>query len=191
MAAMAKKQSARVLSSKTVYRGPVFTVTTDRVLEPGGVKARRDVVHHPGSVVILPVDDTGREPRVLLIRQFRHAAGKPLWELPAGRIDAGEAARAAAARELIEETGFRATRWKRVLFFYASPGFLDETMAVWMATGLRPGAAAPEDDENIRQRFFPLSVAARMARSGRLQDGKTIAAVLWLASSPRRHRSPR
>lgn len=188
MAAMAKKQSARVLSSKTVYRGPVFTVTTDRVLEPGGVKARRDVVRHPGSVVILPVDDTAREPRVLLIRQFRHAAGKPLWELPAGRIDAGESARAAAQRELTEETGFWAKCWKRVLFFYASPGFLDETMSLWMATGLRAGAAAPEDDENIRKRFFPFPAAARMALDGRIEDGKTIAGVLWLASFQRRHR---
>lgn len=189
MAAMArKKNSARVLSSRTVFRGPVFTVTTDQVLEPGGVRVRRDVVRHQGSVVILPVDDSGKEPRVLLVRQFRHAAGKTLWELPAGRIDEGEEERAAAQRELIEETGYRAERWKRVLFFYASPGFLDETMSLWMATGLRAGAAAPEDDENIRKRFFPFPAAARMALDGRIEDGKTIAGVLWLASFQRRHR---
>lgn len=177
------KNGARVLSSKTVYRGPVFHVTTDQVLEPGGVKARRDIVRHQGSVVIMVVDDTGREPRVLLIRQFRHAAGQPLWELPAGRIDPGEQERAAARRELVEETGFRARRWKRVLFFYASPGFLDETMAIWMATGLTRGRATPEEDENIRPRWFSLSAAVRMVQNGRIHDAKTIAGVLWLAVS--------
>lgn len=184
---MAKKaSSARLLSSKVAYKGPVFSVTTDQVMEPGGVRARRDVVRHQGSVVILAVDDSGREPRVLLVRQFRHAAGKSLWELPAGRIDKGETERKAAQRELIEETGFRAKGWKRVLRFFPSPGFLDETHAIWMATGLTSGEATPEDDENIRQRFFPLSQAVRMALQGRLEDAKTIAAVLWLDASRKR-----
>ncbi len=181
---MAKKRSAaRVLSSRAVYRGPVFHVTTDRVLEPGGVKARRDVVRHQGSVVVMVVDDGGREPRVLLVRQYRHAAGQALWELPAGRIDPGESALAGARRELAEETGFSARRWKRVLFFYASPGFLDETMSLWMATGLTAGRATPEEDENIRRRFFPLSELVRRILAGRIRDGKTIAGVLWLAAS--------
>ncbi len=131
----------RIVSSKISYKGPVFQVTTDDVVEPGGVRARRDVIHHSGSVVVLPVDDTGREPKVLLERQYRHAAQSYLWELPAGRIDEGETELAAAKRELIEETGYRAKHWKRILNFYASPGFLGETMSIYLATGLRQGEA--------------------------------------------------
>lgn len=175
---MAKE--AKVLSSKEVYRGPVFWVTTDWVQEPGGPKVRRDVVRHPGSVVLLCVDDTGHEPRVLLVRQYRHAAQQPLWELPAGRIDEDETELDAARRELEEETGYSASHWSRALYFYASPGFLDETMAVWMATGLKKGRARPEEDEVISKRFFALSAAIRMVMHGKVHDGKTISGVLWL-----------
>lgn len=159
------------------------------VEEPSGIRARRDVLWHPGSVVILAVDDAGGEPRVLLARQFRYAAGRDLWELPAGRKDKGEATLAAAKRELLEETGYRARRWQRVLFFYASPGFLDETMAVYLARGLQAGAAQPEEDEKIVIRFFALSRALRMVMSGALRDGKTIAAVLWLQEKLGRRRA--
>src|SRR5215470_3444725 len=100
----ARRSKARLVSSRTVYRGPVFWVTTDRVIEPGGIKVRRDLIHHSGSVVVLAVDDSGSEPRVLLERQYRHAAKDYLWELPAGRIDPGEQELGAAKRELIEET---------------------------------------------------------------------------------------
>ena len=175
------RAKARVISSKEVYRGPIFWVTTDQVLEPGGIRARRDIVRHPGSVVIMVVDETRSEPRVLLARQYRHAAEDFLWELPAGRIDPGENELAGAKRELREETGYTAKRWKRIFHYYASPGFLDETMAIYVATGLRCGTAQPEDDERIQKRLFPLSSAVRMALSGRIRDGKTIAGVLWLA----------
>jgi ADP-ribose pyrophosphatase len=175
-----KTRQARVLRSKVVFRGPVFYVTSERVREPGGIVARRDMVRHPGSVVILAVDDSHRPLRVLLARQYRYAAGQSLWELPAGRIDRGEAPLAAAKRELLEETGYTARRWKRALFFYSSPGFLDETMAVYLATELVPGQAQPEDDEVISKRLFPLSAAVKMVKSGRIQDGKTIAGALWL-----------
>ena len=176
---MANKKAA-VVSSKVAYRGPVFQVTTDYVREPGGVTSRRDVVRHQGSVVIMAVDDTGKEPRVLLARQYRHAANQSLWELPAGRIDEGEDALTAAKRELLEETGYAARRWKRALFFWVSPGFLDETMAVYLATGITAGKAQPEEDENIAIRFFPLAQAVKMAVSGGLRDAKTIASILWL-----------
>ncbi len=182
MAKRTKQSSgARVLQSRVVFRGPVFYVTSDVVREPGAVEARRDMVRHPGSVVIMVVDDREREPRVLLARQFRYATGERLWELPAGRIDAGEAELAAAKRELLEETGYRARHWSRALFFYASPGFLDETLAVYLARDLQRGAAHPEEDERIAKRFFPLSSAVRMVMAGRIRDGKTIASVLWLA----------
>ena len=175
---MAKK--VRVLSSKTVFRGPVFSVTLDEVVEPSGVRARRDTVRHQGSVVVLVVDDSGKTPRVLLLRQYRYPANASLWELPAGRIDHGEGELAAAKRELIEETGFRAKKWKRLFSYYSSPGFLDETMAIYQASGLTAGEAEPEEDEVIAKRFFPLPQAVRMIGSGRIRDGKTVAAVLWL-----------
>ena len=174
------KTKARVLSSVEVYRGPAFWVTTDQVLEPGGVRGRRDIVRHTGSVVILAVDETYSEPRVLLVRQYRHAAQQYLWELCAGRMDKGENELTAARRELIEETGYTAARWKRILKFYASPGFVAETMSIYLATGLRPGTARPEDDEVIETKFFPLGEAVRMVMADRVLDGKTICGVLWL-----------
>jgi ADP-ribose pyrophosphatase len=188
---MARSQSklAKVLSSRVVYRGPVFYVTSDRVQEPGSIVVRRDVVRHSGSIVIMAVDDTRSEPRVLLARQYRHPANDYLWELPAGRIDGGESELEGAKRELIEETGYTAARWRRALFFYSSPGFLDETMAVYFATGLKRGKAQPEEDEVIRKRMFPLSQLVRMIMSGAIRDGKTIAAVLWLSETSRTNKN--
>jgi ADP-ribose pyrophosphatase len=181
----AKHPKARLISSRTVYRGPVFSVTTDHVLEPGGVSARpievrRDLIHHSGSVVVLAVDDSRAVPRVLLERQYRHAAGDYLWELPAGRIDPGEQELEAAKRELLEETGYTAKRWRRILKFYASPGFVAETMAVFLATGLVAGEAQPEADEVIYKRLQPLPSAVRMVINGTIRDAKTISSVLWL-----------
>ncbi len=175
-----KTTKARLVSSKVVYRGPVFTVTTDHVLEPGGIKVRRDLIHHSGSVVVLAVDDSTSTPRVLLERQYRHASGSYLWELPAGRIDPGEDGLKAAKRELIEETGYRAAHWRRILKFFASPGFVAETMAVYLATGLKAGKAEPEEDELIETRFIALPTAVKMVLKGTIQDAKTIASVLWL-----------
>ena len=171
---------ARLISSRTVYRGPVFWVTTDEVQEPGGVRARRDIIHHTGSVVVLAIDESHSTPRVLLERQYRHAAKDYLWELPAGRIDPGEKALPAAQRELLEETGYSATHWRRILNFYASPGFVAETMSVFLATGLRAGPAHPEPDEVIHKSLVPLSKAVRMVLSGAIRDAKTISSVLWL-----------
>ena len=180
-----KPTKARIISSRAVYRGPVFFVTTDRVQEPGSIVVRRDVVRHSGSIVIMAVDDTRSEPRVMLARQYRHAANDYLWELPAGRIDPGESELEGAKRELIEETGYTAAHWRRALFFYSSPGFLDETMAVYFATGLKCGKAQPEADEVIQKRMFPLSQLVRMVMRGAIRDGKTIAAVLWLSQTSR------
>ena len=176
-----KTAKEKLVSSRAVYRGPVFWVSTDHVIEPGGIKVRRDLIHHSGSVVVLAVDDSRPEPRVLLERQYRHAAQDYLWELPAGRIDPGEQELQAAKRELIEETGYRADHWRRILKFYASPGFIAETMAVYMATGLHAGEAQPEDDEVIYKRLLPLSAVVRMILKGTIRDGKTISSVLWLA----------
>lgn len=175
-----KPPKVKLLSSRIVYRGPVFSVATDYVQEPGGVRTRRDVIRHSGSVVVLAVDDSVKPPRVLLERQYRHAASDYLWELPAGRIDPGEEELTAAKRELLEETGYAATKWRRILKFYASPGFVAETMAVFLATGLKAGIAQPEEDEIIYKRMVPLPQAVRMAVNGTIRDAKTISSVLWL-----------
>jgi ADP-ribose pyrophosphatase len=180
-----RKAKVRLISSKTVYDGPVFTVTTDHVQEPGGIEVRRDLTHHSGSVVVLAVEDSGATPRVLLERQYRHAASDYLWELPAGRIDPGEKELQAAKRELLEETGYTATTWRRVLKFYASPGFVAETMSVFLATGLLEGEAQPEEDEIIYKRLVPLPTAVRMVLSGTIRDAKTISSVLWLDHTSR------
>jgi ADP-ribose diphosphatase len=186
-----KKKAVRILSSRVVFRGPLFQITSDQVKEPSGVTARRDILRHPGSVVIIAVQlgpsskkrgakSAKAEPHVLLEWQYRYAANQFLWEVPAGRIDEGEEELPAAKRELLEETGYTAKKWKRVLFYYPSPGFMDETMAVYLATGLTAGQAKPEEDESIAHRFFPVSKVTSMILRGTIRDGKTIGAVLWL-----------
>ena len=178
-----KPKHAKILSRKIAYRGKVYTVVVDRVREPEGVVALREIIRHHGSVVVLAVDDATSPPRVLLERQYRYAADDYLWELPAGHIDPGEKPAAAAKRELLEETGFTAKRWKRALRFYVSPGILDETMDVFLATGLIQGKAQLEDDERIRTRFFPLPAALKMAHNGSIRDAKTLVSLFWLDSA--------
>jgi ADP-ribose pyrophosphatase len=168
-----------VISSKLAFKGRVFNVTSDRVKEPSGVVAQRDVVRHSGSVVVLALEEGGSEPRVLLERQYRHAAGDYMLEVPAGRIDPGEDPLAAGKRELLEETGYTAARWKHALFFYPSPGFMDETMTVFLARGLKAGQAQPESDESIECELVPLSNAVADILAGKIHDGKTIASILW------------
>jgi ADP-ribose pyrophosphatase len=174
-----RQKTAKVLSSKTPFRGKVFSVTSDRVVEPNGVTAVRDVVRHSGSVVVLAIDDSEAEPRVLLERQYRYPADDYLWEIPAGRIDGKEKPLAAGKRELREETGYAAKYWSKALFYYPSPGFMDETMTVFLARGLKPGQAEPEEDERIEYELVPVSEVVKQIMSGEIRDGKTIAAVLW------------
>lgn len=151
--------------------------------EPGGIRTRRDVIRHSGSIVVLAVDDSAVEPRILLEHQYRHAAQSMMWELPAGRIEEGESPLAAGRRELLEETGYSARRWKKILHFYVSPGFLDETMTIYLARDLRAGKAQPEADERISIRFFPLSIARKMAFNGGIRDAKTLCGIFWLSEN--------
>lgn len=178
-----KPKHAKILSRKIGYRGKVFTVVADKVREPQGVVALREIIRHHGSVVVLAVDDSTAQPRVLLERQYRYAADDYLWELPAGHIDPGEKPAAAAKRELLEETGLTAKQWKHALRFYVSPGILDETMEVFLATGLTQGKAQLEDDERIQTKFFPLPSALKMAQDGTIRDAKTLTSLFWLDSA--------
>jgi ADP-ribose pyrophosphatase len=181
-----KDKRLKVLRSKVVYQAPVFYVTSEQVKEPSGVKVRRDLIRHPGSVVIMALDESKAEARVLLIKQYRYAAGDEIWEFPAGRIDPGDTPLSGAKRELAEETGYKAREWKRALFFYSSPGFLDETMSVFLARDLVKGKAKPEHDEFITASLVPVSKAVRMVMDGEIQDAKTIAGILWLAQKLKR-----
>ena len=173
----------KTLSSKKVFQGKVFWVTRDTVKEPGGVTATRDVIRHNGSVVILGVDaaKNPKDPGILLIRQYRHAADKILLELPAGRIEPGETLLAGGKRELIEETGYRAKKWSKLASYYASPGFLTETMSILLAEDLTLGEAHPEADERIELHMTPLSEVLKLILAGRIEDGKTLIGVLLYA----------
>lgn len=171
-----KAEKAKVIRSKIVYRGRVFAIRRDEVVEPGGVRTTRELITHPGSVVVLPVLADGR---ILLIRQYRHAARQFLWELVAGRIDKGENARKAAARELIEETGYRAKKWRVFLQFFPSPGFLEEKMFILLASGLKEGRATPEEDERIETRAYERKELEQMIQKEVIRDGKTIAGLLY------------
>ena len=169
-------RTAQILNSQMIYEGPAFGVRRDEVLEPSGVRATREVVTHPGSVVVLPVLPDNR---ILLIRQYRHAIRQYLWELVAGRIDGGETPRQAAARELMEETGYRAERFKIFLDVFPTPGFLEERMYLLLGEGLTAGTAHPEEDERITSKPYTRSQLDRMIGGGRLRDAKSIAGLLY------------
>jgi len=171
-----REKKAIVLSSTVIYEGPVFAIRRDEVIEPTGVRAVREMIEHPGSVVVLPVLPDGR---IVLIRQYRYAARQFLWELVAGRIDAGETPKVAAARELIEETGYRARHFKVFLDVFPTPGFLEERMLILLAEGLTAGEAEPEEDEKIVSRAYNRKELEEMIRRGKLRDAKSIAGILY------------
>jgi ADP-ribose pyrophosphatase len=181
--AAAVVETAELISSKVVYQGPLFRVLHDKLIEPGGRKSERDVIRHNGSVVILAIDSSKskKNPWIVVERQYRHAAQQFLWELPAGKLDAGEDALAGAQRELAEETGYSAKKWKPLVEYYASPGFLGESMKVFLAEGLVAGHAHPEDDEQIEFRLVKLSDVLKMIEKGAILDGKTLTSVLLYA----------
>jgi ADP-ribose diphosphatase len=170
------RTTAKILRSKMIYKGPVFGIRRDEIIEPSGLRVTREMITHPGSVVVLPALPDGR---ILLIRQYRHATRQFLWELVAGRIDNGENPRRAAARELIEETGYRAKRFHVFLDIFPTPGFLEERMYILLAEDLTPGKAEPEEDERITSKAFTPGEIEQMIRRNKIRDGKSIAGILY------------
>jgi ADP-ribose pyrophosphatase len=168
----------KIIQSKEVYRCGLFRVTHDIAVDPKtGFRIERSVVRHAGSAVMMAVDE---KKRILLVRQFRLPAMKKMWELPAGKVDDGEKPLQAARRELIEETGYRARKWERLGSFFVSPGYVQERMHIYLATGLIEGDATPMDDEDIETRWFTAREVERMIHAGRLDDAKTITGYfLW------------
>jgi ADP-ribose pyrophosphatase len=183
-----------VEESRVVFRGRRFRVRRDLVVEPALPRHKvrpavvREVVEHPGSVVVLPVFPDGR---ILLVRQDRYAGGAFLWELVAGHIEPGERPRQAARRELLEESGYDARHLERLLTFYPTPGFVTERMHLFRARGLRAGRARPQSDEALTARAFTVKELERMVGRGELRDAKTLAAILLHGMKRRRAGSRR
>ena len=170
------KEKAEILGSEMVYQGRLFGVRRDEVLEPSGVRAKREVITHPGSVVVLPVLRNGR---IVMVRQYRHATRQFLWELVAGRKEPEETPQKGAARELLEETGYRANRLKVFLEFFPTPGFLEEKMWLLLAEELTEGEAQPEEDEKIEVKAYRVNELKMMIKKGELKDAKSIAGILY------------
>ena len=165
----------KVLASKLKYSNSLFSVTEDHVKDPSGFEIRRAIVQHPGSAVMMAVDDQNR---VLLVRQYRVPARSYLWELPAGKLDEGETTLKAAKRELIEETGYRAKTWKKLVSFFPSPGYVGEKMTIFLATDLTAGQATPMEDERIETRWFTGKEIEAAIRNGKIIDAKTMIGYL-------------
>jgi len=161
----------KIISSVKKYSNELFSVTEDHAVEPGGFEIKRAIVQHMGSAVMMAVDD---RKRILLVRQYRLPARQSLWELPAGRLDEGETPLQAARRELVEETGYRARKWKKLVTFYPSPGYVAEKMTIFLATDLTEGEATPMEDERIKIRWFTAKEIEAGIDSGKIMDAKTM-----------------
>jgi ADP-ribose pyrophosphatase len=168
----------KVISSTEVLRNKLFTVVDEVATDPSGFQIHRSIVRHPGSAVMMAVDD--RE-RVLLVQQYRLPAEMELWELPAGRIDAGETPLQAANRELREETGYSAKNWTELVTFWASPGYIDEKMTLFLATDLTEGEQEPMEDERIEIRWFTEKELREAVTTNKIKDAKTLLGYFfWL-----------
>jgi ADP-ribose pyrophosphatase len=174
-----KAAAVKVTSSETIFKGRVFSLDRDHIFEPGGIEAVREVIVHPGSVVVLPVFPDGR---ILLIRQYRHAAKQYMWELVAGHREEHETFLEAAPRELREETGYTARRFTKLLDIYPSPGLLSEKMEVYLAEDLTKGKSHQEADEKITSRILTLPEVEKWISTGKIVDSKTVSGVLYYAA---------
>jgi len=164
-----------VLSTKRVYEGNIINLRIDTISLPGGRTANREVVEHAGAVAIVPVNEKGE---ILLVRQFRHAAGKSLLEIPAGKLEPGESVLDCAGRELLEETGYEATGLKKLISFFSTPGFTNEMLHLYLATGLTYKGQNPDDDESIDVVTVPFERAIELIWEGEICDAKSVAGIL-------------
>jgi ADP-ribose pyrophosphatase len=163
-------------SIRNVFQGRVLTLNLERVLLPNGRVAELEIAHHPGGAAVVALDAEGR---TCLLRQFRHAAGGWLDELPAGKLDNREPPLDCARRELAEEAGMTAGRWDKLGEFFSSPGVFTEVIHLFLARDLVPTPAQPEEHEVFEARWLPLDEAVALAAGGQLQDAKTLIGLLW------------
>ncbi len=171
------------LASTRVYSGRILDLDVDRVRFPDGSVGELEMIRHPGAAAVVPFasDPAGENPQLLLIRQYRYAAERAIYEIPAGRLDPGETPLECATRELLEETGCTAERVEPLIAIYTTPGFTDEKIHLFMATGLTMGESQLEADEFIEVVTFPLSEVLQMIERGEIVDGKTLVAILFAA----------
>ncbi|MCC6585242.1 MAG: NUDIX hydrolase [Bryobacterales bacterium] len=164
----------KTISSKEIYRNPVFTLTEDVVVDRAGREAKRGIVRHPGSAAVLAIDAKNR---AILVRQFRVAIGARVWEIPAGKIDEGETPLKAAQRELREETGLTARKWTKLVACYPTPGYVSEKITLFLAEDLKPGEADPDEGEHLELKWFAIKDLEEEVVRGRVPDGKTLTAL--------------
>ena len=178
-----------LLKSTRVYSGRIVSLDVDTVQFPNGTVGELEMLRHPGASAVLPFldDPKSDDPRILLIRQYRHATGDFMWEIPAGRRDAGEAPEQTAVRELAEETGYTCTNLHKLTWIWTTPGFTDEVIHLFMASDLTPGATAHEDDEILDIHTLRWSEAREMVRAGVIADAKTLVALLYAEAEVRRN----
>ena len=174
---MVKIRRERTLRSERIYEGKIINLRVDTVELPSGKKTKREIIEHAGCTAIVALDS---ENNVLLVRQYRKAAERMLLEIPAGGIEPGEKPLDGARRELEEETGFSAGKWKKLGFFYTSPGFTTEFMHIYLATDLKPTKINPDDDENIELVRVPLKKTLGLIASREICDAKSIAGLLMV-----------
>lgn len=180
----ARPRDARAtLASRRVYRGRMISVDVDTVRFPNGSTGELEMVRHPGASAVVPFlsDPYGNDPQLLLLKQYRYAAGYFIYEIPAGKLDGDEDPKACAIRELREETGCTAANVEHLYTFFTTPGFTDEKIHAFMATGLEQGAVAHEKDEHMTVETVTLSRALAMIESGELNDAKSALALLYVA----------
>ncbi|MES1258597.1 MAG: NUDIX hydrolase [Acidobacteriota bacterium] len=173
-----KSKVMKHTASKEVYTCPIFRITEDEASDNKGYTIKRSIVRHKGSAVMMAVDEKNR---VLLVRQYRLPAERYMWELPAGKIDDGETPGQTAKRELIEETGLRAKKWKKLAEYFPSPGYVQEKMTIYLATELTQGEAQPMEDERIETRWFTKRELTELVGSNKIIDSKTLVGYLYWA----------
>ncbi len=180
---MSESPERHRIETRRAYAGRLINVDLDTVRAPDGSTLELEMVRHPGAAAVVPLlsDSSGTDPQVLLIKQYRYAAGGPIWEVPAGVLEPGETPEECARRELVEETGARAERIEYLTTIFTTPGFTDERIHLFLATGITAGEPRPMSDEFLVVEAKPLSRVLEMIRDREIVDGKSIVAVLYLA----------